>query len=55
MIQGVVHNNSVLHMPSVGLGLWKVDPLSAGELVYEAIASATDTLIVHVIMEMKPR
>ena len=32
------HNNSVLHMPSVGLGLWKVDPLSAGELVYEAIS-----------------
>lgn len=25
-------------MPSVGLGLWKVDPLSAGELVYEAIS-----------------
>ena len=34
----VTHNNSVLHMPSVGLGLWKVDPLSAGELVYEAIS-----------------
>ena len=32
------HSNSVLHMPSVGLGLWKVDPLSAGELVYEAIS-----------------
>ena len=31
-------NTSVLHMPSVGLGLWKVDPLSAGELVYEAIS-----------------
>ena len=32
------HSNSVLHMPSVGLGLWKVDPLSTGELVYEAIS-----------------
>ena len=31
-------NTSVLHMPSVGLGLWKVDPSSAGELVYEAIS-----------------
>lgn len=39
MIQvSATHNNSVLHMPSVGLGLWKVDPLSAGELVYEAIS-----------------
>jgi D-xylose reductase len=25
-------------MPSVGLGLWKVDPLGVGELVYEAIS-----------------
>ena len=31
-------NTSVLHMPSVGLGLWKVDPLGVGELVYEAIS-----------------
>ena len=32
------HSNSVLYMPSVGLGLWKVDPLGVGELVYEAIS-----------------
>ena len=35
---GGTHNTSVLHMPSVGLGLWKVDPLGVGELVYEAIS-----------------
>ncbi len=35
---GSTHNTSVLHMPSVGLGLWKVDPLGVGELVYEAIS-----------------
>ena len=35
---GGPHNTSVLHMPSVGLGLWKVDPLGVGELVYEAIS-----------------
>ena len=35
---GSTHNTSVLYMPSVGLGLWKVDPLGVGELVYEAIS-----------------
>ena len=32
------HNASALQMPSVGLGLWKVDPASVGELIHEAIS-----------------
>ena len=31
-------NSSATHMPSVGLGLWKVDPASVGELIHEAIS-----------------
>ena len=31
-------NTSATHMPSVGLGLWKVDPASVGELIHEAIS-----------------
>ena len=31
-------NTSATHMPSVGLGLWKVDPTSVGELIHEAIS-----------------
>ena len=31
-------NTTVTHMPSVGLGLWKVDPTSVGELIHEAIS-----------------
>ena len=35
---GGADNTSVTHMPSVGLGLWKVDPASVGELIHEAIS-----------------
>ena len=39
MIQvGGADNTSAVHMPSVGLGLWKVDPISVGELIHEAIS-----------------
>ena len=35
---GSPDNSSATHMPSVGLGLWKVDPASVGELIHEAIS-----------------
>ena len=35
---GGADNTSVTHMPSVGLGLWKVDPASVGELIHDAIS-----------------